>query len=347
MSHFLITGHTGFKGSWLTLLLTEMGHHVSGLALDPEVPSLFDSAAIRHLLEHDIRLDIREREAVSHSVLSVRPDVVVHLAAQPLVRLSYERPRETIEVNVMGTLNLLEAVASAPTVQASLIVTTDKVYRPREIKEPFKEADPLGGEDIYSASKTMADVLTAAWVGSFGGPPTAIARAGNVIGGGDFGHERLIPDLVRSVQAQEQLELRYPEAVRPWQHVLDCLAGYLTIIEDLTSGKASAGVNAWNIGPDPSAIATVAEVVEQSLRCWGKAPQWDVTDSPLLGENPWLSLDSDLIRRDLGWRDRLDLDASISWTADWYQRVSAGEDPRTVSAQQVRRFLELTQGPSH
>jgi len=214
--HYLITGHTGFKGAWLTIWLESLGHEVSGISLDPLSGSLFETANLSDLLANDFRLDIRDAPAVRATISKTSPDVVFHMAAQPLVRESYKDPRGTFETNVMGTLNVLEAVSATPSVKAHVVITTDKVYRNVNQVAGYKETDPLGGDDPYSASKAMADILTHSWVTSFGGPPTAIARAGNVIGGGDVSPDRLLPDLLTSYSAGIAPTLRYPEAVRPW-----------------------------------------------------------------------------------------------------------------------------------
>ncbi|MFZ4497882.1 MAG: CDP-glucose 4,6-dehydratase, partial [Candidatus Nanopelagicales bacterium] len=229
--HYLVTGHTGFKGAWMTMWLTSQGHQVSGLALDPEPGALFETAKLHPLLAHDIRADIRDSANVMDALRVTAPDVVIHLAAQPLVRESYLNPRWTFETNVMGTMNVLEAVQQTPSVKTQLIITTDKVYRNVNQVAGYVEPDPLGGDDPYSASKAMADLLTHSWVTSFGGPPTAVARAGNVIGGGDVCKDRLIPDVIAALASGKAPVLRYPNAVRPWQHVLDCINGYLMLVD--------------------------------------------------------------------------------------------------------------------
>lgn len=341
MSHYLITGHTGFKGSWLALLLSHLGHEVSGIALDPEPRSLFAAAGLDALHTHDIRLDIRDAAALSDAVARVHPEIVIHLAAQPLVRRSFAFPRETVETNVMGTFNTLSAIREVPDVQAVLIATTDKVYRPAPAGVASREPDPLGGEDMYSASKAMADILTSAWVHSFDVPPTAIARAGNVIGGGDYGEDRLVPDLVTALAEGRNPDLRYPNAVRPWQHVLDCLVGYLTIVRDLQARPRRPAAEAWNVGPDRATYASVGDLTTRAIEAWGVEATWTSDASGQHSENQWLTLNTDKARSVLGWHDRLDLDASIEWTMRWYRDVLSGADPGEVSRDQVRRFLSL------
>lgn len=338
MTHVLITGHTGFKGAWLAVLMTRMGYAVSGLALDPEEPSLFSLAGIGDLCTQDFRCDIRDATRLQRIFQDAQPDVLVHLAAQPLVRRSFAEPCETVTTNVVGTMNVLDAASRVESLRATLIITTDKVYRPGAGAAAFAEVDPLGGDDIYSASKAMADMLTHAWTHSFMGPATAIARAGNVIGGGDFGRERLVPDLVHSITTGQPLTLRYPDAVRPWQHVLDCLSGYATIVDELLANPSMGPAEAWNVGPGERDFATVADVTAKAFAAWGADATWQVEPTPAHAENPFLTLDSTRLRR-LGWSSRLTLDQSIEWTMDWYQRVHRGEDPLTVTSEQVERFI--------
>ena len=335
--HVLITGHTGFKGSWLALLLTELGHTVSGVALDPEPVSLFGQARIEERLAHDIRADIRDPSTMTGALDAAQPDVLIHMAAQPLVRESYAHPRLTMETNVMGTLNVLEAAGGTDTLRATVIVTTDKVYRNVGRHAGYLEDEPLGGDDPYSASKAMADLLTHSWVTSFAGSPTAIVRAGNVIGGGDYSRDRLIPDIVAALNRGEKVRLRYPEAVRPWQHVLDCLNGYLMIAEHVLATDAR-DAGAWNIGPGADSFVTVAEVSSLVGRLWGTDQAWE----PAGGEHPdeaaLLALDAGKARDQLGWQNTLDFAAAVEWTTDWYMQVTRGEDPLAVTLAQIQQF---------
>ena len=339
MTRVLITGHTGFKGSWLTVLMARLGYEVSGLALDPEAPCLFSQARLSNLCVHDLRYDIRDDKAVHQALELVQPEIVVHMAAQPLVRRSFAEPRETVTTNVMGTFNLLEAASRIDTIRASLIVTTDKVYRPTTAGNA-SEGDALGGDDIYSASKAMADLLTHAWARSFSGPAFAIARAGNVIGGGDYGQDRLIPDLVAALTRGTPLILRYPAAVRPWQHVLDCLSGYMSIIDALMSQPGEQPTLSWNVGPHDGDFATVAEVAEKAFGAWGMEPSWHQEPDPVHAENSFLTLSSRKLHS-LGWHSELSLNDSIAWTIEWYKRVHLGEDPFAVTNEQVGRFLSF------
>lgn len=338
--HFLITGHTGFKGSWLSLLLTQLGHTVSGLSLEPDDPSLFLLADVPECLRHDLRGDIRDANSIRHALSISQPDVMIHLAAQPLVRESYVAPRFTMETNVIGTLNVLEQAASSKSLRAILIVTTDKVYRNVGKFIGYLEEDPLGGEDPYSSSKAMADILCQSWVSSFPGPPTAVVRAGNVLGGGDFGKERLVPDLVAALQHGKPLNLRYPTAVRPWQHVLDCLNGYLCVVNDLWhSPRRSSGP--WNIGPEFDDPVTVESLGTEFARVWGAELSWLPDNSRKLKEAPLLLLDSSKAGLELQWRNRLSTKEAILWTAEWYARVRDGEIPYNVAVEQIDKFMNL------
>lgn len=334
--HYLITGHTGFKGAWLTLMLMEGGHRVSGMALDPLPGSLFEQAQLQGSLAWDDRLDIREAKAVKEALVRVQPDVVVHLAAQALVRESYRDPRGTLETNVWGTFNVLEAVRATSSVQACLVVTTDKVYRNDGRLNGYVESDPLGGDDPYSASKAMADLGAQSMRASFEGPPIAIARAGNVIGGGDIAQDRLIPDLISAFSCGEPARIRNPQAVRPWQHTLDCLSGYVL----LTEAMLADGVQGqWNFGPEPSGFRTVGECGDAAAAQWGALASWAVDEGEHPHEAGVLTLNSTKAREDLGWRDRLDFESSISWTIDWAQAVCSGASAYEVSRSQVREYL--------
>jgi CDP-glucose 4,6-dehydratase len=337
--HYLITGHTGFKGAWLSQLLVAAGHRVSGLALDPVPDALYTTAGVRDLLDHDLRVDIRDGDATAGSVERVAPDVVLHLAAQALVRESYRDPRKTWETNVLGTYNVLDAVARAGCVKAMVVVTTDKVYRNVNRTDGYREDEPLGGADPYSASKAAADLLTQSWIASSGcGTPTAIARAGNVIGGGDVCADRLMADLVAAFSTGTDVHLRYPHAVRPWQHVLDCLAGYLTLAETLVAG-AQAGA-AFNFGPGRDSFVEVGEVARQVAELWGAGAGAILDAAPELHEAGILSLDATKAHRELGWHNRLSFTEAVSWTVEWSKRTLSGEEPRRVCAEQIHRFVE-------
>ena len=333
--HVLVTGHTGFKGAWATLLLRQRGYRVSGLALDPLVGSLFERAKLTDSLEHDLRVDIRDGGAVLEAVRDVEPDLVLHMAAQPLVRTSYEQPRWTMETNVLGTLSVLEAISATASVRAAVMVTTDKVYRNTGQSEGYEEHDALGGRDPYSASKAMADILISSWEASFPGSPVAIARAGNVIGGGDVSADRLLPDLLRAFGTRKPATIRNPDAVRPWQHVLDCLNGYLLLIDALVRDE---GTGAWNFGPQSSSFRTVRDVADRAADRWGEEASWVAEGGDHPHEEAVLTLDASRARRELGWQDALDFQESIEWTVDWTKRVQSGESALQVTKDQIAAF---------
>jgi CDP-glucose 4,6-dehydratase len=302
MAHYLITGHTGFKGSWLTLLLKSRGHEVSGLALDPLPGSLFERAHISSDLTHDFRVDVRNRDGIVDSFQQAKPDVVIHMAAQALVREGYRDPIGTYETNVNGTLHVLQASDATDSVTSQLIVTTDKVYRDDGLRRPYVESDPLGGKDPYSASKAMADILAQEYFHNERTKPGAIARAGNVIGAGDTSRDRLIPDIVLASRTGKALELRYPKSVRPWQHVLDCLQGYLSLLDSVPD-QASAG--AWNFGPEPDDRWSVIDVVRRA-KGLGLSFDYVVVPAPALErEADLLDLDSKKANEKLLWRPRI------------------------------------------
>jgi len=333
---YYITGHTGFKGAWLTQILVALGHSVSGQSLNPIKGSLFELAGLSELVEQDNRIDIRDAAATQAALIRAKPDVVIHLAAQPLVRASYEDPQETYSTNVMGTMNVLDAIARTDSVQASLIITTDKVYRNVNQLTGYKEDDPLGGDDPYSASKAMADILTQSWVKCFDSPPTAIARAGNVIGGGDISQDRLIPDLISAFSNNTPALIRYPKAVRPWQHVLDCLNGYQLLVESLLS---DGGTGAWNFGPPEASVISVAEVADLTARSWGHGATWtsDGTEHP--HEAALLTLNSNKSRLELGWKDKLTVSEAVQWTVDWDKERTNGELAQQICSNQIEKFF--------
>lgn len=310
MAHYLITGHTGFKGSWLSLLLKSRGHEVSGLALEPAAESLFARADIGSDMFHDLRVDIRNRNATIEAFKQVAPDYVIHLAAQALVREGYRKPVETYETNVNGTMHVLEASDRTDSVKAQLIVTTDKVYRNDGHTRPYAETDPLGGKDPYSASKAMADILAQEWFSNERSKPGAIARAGNVIGAGDASKERLIPDILRAYESGQTLTLRYPNAIRPWQHVLDCLSGYLMLLDYVSEG----GSGTWNFGPSPESFASVRDVVGIASDALGSNFSLQISDEDInFPEDEYLGLETSLAVRNLGWVGKLGLRTAIVW----------------------------------
>ena len=336
--HYLVTGHTGFKGAWLSLLLARRGHQVSGISLDPAAGGLYEAADVASVITNDFRVDIRDAAATAEAIATAAPDVVLHLAAQPLVRESYRDPRTTFETNVMGTFNVIEAIAAVESVKASVIITTDKVYRNVNQVAGYVETDPLGGADPYSASKAMADILTQSWITSFPGVPTAIARAGNVIGGGDVSTDRLLVDLLASYAEGRATLIRQPDSVRPWQHVLDCVNGYLALVDALLAGE---GLGEWNFGPGEESFVTVGRVADITAEYWGDGASWvrDTAQHP--HEAALLALDSAKAGRELGWKNLLPFPASLEWTVEWQKAVLSGTDAATATATQLDRFEAL------
>ncbi|QPF93899.1 CDP-glucose 4,6-dehydratase [Bradyrhizobium genosp. B] len=324
----LVTGHTGFKGSWLSLWLYAMKARVSGFALDPPTsPSLFERAHVADIVD-DARGDVRDIEALSHALAKSRPDVVFHLAAQSVLRESYVDPIGTVSTNVMGTLNVLEAVRqfnlkakaerSGDGVRSLVIVTSDKCYENREWVWGYRENEAMGGHDPYSTSKGCAELLMTSYNRSFAEPAAASARAGNVIGGGDWAKDRIVPDAVRAFAIGRALEVRRPRAIRPWQHVLEPLSGYLLLAEAL-SGKGVAVAEGWNFGPGPESEQPVESLVDTLAAIWGDGAQWLHTGGDELHEATFLKLDSSKARTTLGWRPRLGFRDALKLTADWYK----------------------------
>ncbi len=334
--HFLVTGHTGFKGAYLVKLLLKRGHKVSGFALDPEEDSIFANAELGSLMEFDFRGDIRNLDLIKDAVAKASPDIIIHLAAQSLVLKSFTNPMETFEVNVKGTLNILEASSSSHNLKGTLIVTTDKVYKNELKKTGYVESDPLGGAaDPYSASKAMADIATQSWIYSFSNSPICIARAGNVIGGGDVSEARLIPEVISSLIINEAPILRNPSAVRPWQYVLDCLNGYLSLIDQMIIRDIDTS---WNFGPLPSEFKTVEKVVDEIYRNWDSPISWEQDNSKLLPEANYLTLNSTKARNELHWTDRLTFAESVEWTVNWYKNMLNGSNHADELDRAVAQF---------
>ena len=333
--HYLITGHTGFKGAWLSLMLKTLGNQVSGISLAPESNSIFELSNLSEIFDQNLYQDIRSLRSSDLPRMNV--DVVIHLAAQPLVKASYKSPIDTFQTNVIGTLNVLE-VTKDLTPKATLIITTDKVYKNSEKTSGYGESDPLGGSDPYSASKAAADIATQSWRSSYGVTPISIARAGNVIGGGDFAENRLIPDLINSFIEDKAPIIRYPQSIRPWQHVLDCLNGYLSLVDK----QLNDGVNGeWNFSPPATPPHSVSEVASEAAKLWGSNKQWQQDAGEHIAETETLVLDSTKARKELAWSEKLDFQESLSWTVDFYKRVSKGEAQRTVLQDQVNQFLSF------
>ena len=337
----LLTGNTGFKGSWMTLWLLEMGAEVTGLAPGPPTdPSLYDLAGLAaDVPQHAI--DIRDADGVVAAVRDSRPEVVIHMAAQPFVRRSFIEPRETYEVNVMGTINLFEAVrAAGDDVGVILNVTSDKCYENREWEWGYREDEAMGGYDPYSNSKGCSELVTRAYRQSFfgdaGGPRLASGRAGNVIGGGDWGEDRLIPDMMRAALAGEAVEIRRPDAIRPWQHVLNPLRGYLMLVQALWGDPAYA--TGFNFGPADEDAQPVQHIVDEVSALWPDAIDWRIDPGPHPHEATWLKLDSSRARARLGWTPTWDLDDALRSIVAWYVALRDGAPMRDVTTTQIREF---------
>lgn len=343
-----LTGHTGFKGSWLALWLAGLGARVHGYALDPQPgANLFEVAGVAARMAVDTRADLADQGALGEALQAARPRVVFHLAAQALVRPSYADPVATFATNVMGTAHLLQAVRGVDSVQAVVVVTTDKVYDNREWVHPYREGDALGGRDPYSASKGAAEIVAASFRASFFGTPhghaarVATARAGNVIGGGDWAAERLVPDCLQAFAAGRSVELRYPGAVRPWQHVLEPLSGYLRLAERLLGEGGAALPAAWNFGPDAGGDATVLEVAQALARRWGDGAAVQVIGAAgQPHEAGLLRLDVTQARALLAWRPRWNLEQALAATVDWQRAWLRGEDMAAVCAAQIAQYAE-------
>ena len=342
----LVTGHTGFKGAWLSLWLLRMGARVTGFALPPSTsPNLFTLAALDQGIDSQLG-DVRDPSAVDRVMARSGAEVVFHLAAQALVRRSYVDPVGTYAANVMGTAHVLDAARRASGVGAIVVVTSDKCYENREWWWPYREEDAMGGHDPYSSSKGCAELVTAAWRRSFcladEARPVGLgsARAGNVIGGGDWADDRLVPDCMRAFASGDAVVLRRPEAVRPWQHVLEPLAGYLMLAERLSGDPRGFG-EAWNFGPAPDDARPVAWVVERLSRFWGDDARWELDRGTHPHEAGLLQVDASKARARLGWAPRLSLEEGLRWTVEWYRRFAAGEDAAALALEQIGRFEAL------
>lgn len=344
IENVLLTGHSGFKGSWLCAVLAKQNAKISGLSLpDEEAGALIPLVRSAGMLEREFLGDIRDLATCRQAVTEARPEVVLHLAAQPLVRRSYRDPLETWTTNVIGTANILEACRQSDSVRAIVVVTTDKCYENKECVHPYRENDRLGGHDPYSASKAGAELLTASYRKSFfreTGVRVATARAGNVIGGGDFAEDRLLPDAVRAFSKNQPLILRNPRATRPWQHVLEPLSGYVILAERLLNEPNGGFDTAWNFGPDADGNATVGEVAEAFSRLWGDARVecLDSHDGP--HEAGLLQLDNSRAKTLLGWSPRWSLDDTLRHTADWYRVWHKGGDTAALMQKQIQNFFD-------
>jgi CDP-glucose 4,6-dehydratase len=348
-----VTGHTGFKGSWLTLWLQRLGAQITGFSIDaPTRPSLFDEAGVAAGITH-IRGDVRDAAAVHEAMRTCRPEIVLHLAAQALVRQSYADPVGTYATNVMGTVHVLDAARHVDSVRAVVNVTSDKCYENRETVRGYVESDALGGHDPYSNSKGCADLVTSAYLRSFfasGQPGTrrvgvASARAGNVIGGGDWAVDRLVPDLLRAFEQNQPAIIRRPHSVRPWQHVLEPLTGYLLLAERLCDDPQRYS-GAWNFGPQPDDMRSVDEIARALVAAYGGTASFEIREEPgALHEAGLLLLDAGKAQRELEWQPALTLDDALIWIAQWHRARLAGESVRDITLDQIERYQASIRRP--
>lgn len=342
-----VTGHTGFKGGWLTYWLYTLKAHVRGYALDPvSAPNLFETLRLGELID-DVRGDIRDQASLTKALHDFQPEAVFHLAAQPLVRQSYVDPVGTYATNVLGTAHLLESVRQIPSVRCVIVVTTDKCYRNNEWAWGYREADHLGGHDPYSSSKACVEILTASYRDSFfpvSGFAThrvgiATARAGNVIGGGDWSEDRLVPDLIRGFLRREPVRIRYPNATRPWQHVLEPLAGYLMLGQKLLAGE-SRFADAWNFGPSDESVWPVSQIASAMAEKWGQGAGWIRDEAPNWHEANYLKLDASKARAELHWKPQLTMTETLNWIAEWFQAWDSHEEMRAITSRQISNYEE-------
>ncbi len=342
--HVFLTGHTGFKGGWMTALLHRLGACTTGYALAPEPgPNLFEAALIEALASTSVIADIRNGANLTAAMQAAQPEVVFHLAAQALVRRARAEPDETFETNVMGTLRVLEAVRATPSVKAVVVITSDKVYDNREWPWAYRETDALGGKEPYGASKAASEMVIQAYRHSYfsGERPVAIAtaRAGNVIGGGDWATDRLVPDAIRAFQAKAPLVVRNPSAVRPWQHVLEPVAGYVRLADALLGGLEVPHDGGFNFGPAGEDARPVRIVADQLAARWGESARWEHDPAVQPYEARLLEVDSSRSRSVLGWSPKWRLDDGLSRTVDWYRAVASGQDARAVTLAQIEDHL--------
>ena len=344
-----VTGHTGFKGGWLTLWLERLGANVTGFSLPPEgEPNLFSLAGLGGRCRSIIG-DIRDEVALRDAMTAARPDIVLHVAAQALVRRSYREPVATYATNVMGTVHCLEAVRHTTSVRAVVVVTSDKCYENRDWDWAYRENEPMGGHDPYSNSKGCSELVASAYRASYFGPAdgacrVASGRAGNVIGGGDWSEDRLIPDMIRAFTARRAVEIRAPGATRPWQHVLEPVHGYLRLAEALCGADGDAYADGWNFGPADSDCKPVSYIVERLCQGWGDGASWHLAGGTHPHEANFLKVDASKAKGRLRWTPCLDLDQALDWTVEWYRAVDAGGDAAALCGAQIARYQALAGG---
>lgn len=343
----LVTGHTGFKGSWLSIWLHELGADVVGVGLEPySGKDNYVLSGIGNKIKADIRADIRDGQRLKEIFAEYQPEIVFHLAAQPLVRLSYEIPVETYETNVMGTINVMEAIRATKSVKVGVMITTDKCYDNKEQAEGYVETDSFGGYDPYSSSKGACEIAIQSWRRSFFNPEDygkkhtmslASVRAGNVIGGGDWALDRIIPDCIRALEAQKPIEIRSPKSVRPWEHVLEPLSGYMLLAKKMWESPTEY-CEGWNFGPEAESVSTVWDVATALVKNYGGGELKDVSDPNALHEAKLLMLNINKAKKRLGWYPRLDMNACIKLVADWYKRYKE-EDVYGICVEEINQFL--------
>lgn len=343
-----VTGHSGFKGTWLSMLLLELGAEVTGYSLlAPSSPCLSELIGLHQLL-NSIEGDVCEYQRIKRALEEFRPQIVIHMAAQSLVRRSYQDPLTTYSTNIMGTVNLLEALRHVQGIRAVVNVTSDKCYQNRGRATGYREKEPLGGRDPYSSSKACAEIITSAFRHSFftskengnSGLHLASARAGNVIGGGDWAADRLIPDLIRAFSGNEPVKIRNPKAIRPWQHVLEPVSGYLKLAEKLWREHAPYA-DAWNFGPSIKGAKPVEWITQYIANSWGNGAKWELDEAEHHYESPCLKLNSAKSRLRLGWSPLLTIRETLDWTVSWYKRFYSGEDARAITLEQLYAFMKL------
>lgn len=344
----LITGHTGFKGSWLSIWLHELGAEVIGVGLDPySDKDNYVLSGIGSKIKADLRTDIRDGEKMRQIFSEYQPEIVFHLAAQPLVRLSYEMPVETYETNVMGTIHVMEAIRHTPSVKVGVMITTDKCYENKEQIWGYRENEPMGGYDPYSSSKGAAEIAISSWRRSFFNPQDygekhhvsiASVRAGNVVGGGDWAKDRIVPDCIRALEAEKTIEIRSPQSIRPWQHVLEPLSGYMLLAKKMWN-EPTKYCEGWNFGPRTDSIATVWNVANTLITHYGKGKLKDVSDPNALHEANLLMLDISKAKFKLGWEPRMNIDQCMGMTVDWYKRYQV-DNVYNLCVEQINKYLE-------
>ena len=345
----LVTGHTGFKGSWLSIWLHELGAEVVGVALNPySERDNFVLSDIGNKIKADIRADIRDGKRIKEIFTEYQPEIVFHLAAQPLVRLSYEIPVETYEINVMGTIHVMEAIRATKSVKVGIMITTDKCYDNNEQKEGYTETDPLGGYDPYSSSKGACEIAIQSWRRSFFNPvdygkkhtvSLASVRAGNVIGGGDWAKDRIIPDCIRALESTKVIDIRSPKAVRPWEHVLEPLSGYMLLAQKMWEAPTEY-CEGWNFGPEAESVLTVWEVASAIVKNFGYGELKDVSDAGALHEANLLMLNINKVKHRLGWKPRLNAKDATALTSDWYKKYK-DENVYTLCIEEINTYLSI------